>query len=54
VVGGTWYMVHGTFHVNFSCINPEQEFLIENFIFQYISTYYLFWIFILYAFWGCL
>jgi len=47
-------VVHGTLQVNFSCINAEQEFLIENFIFQCISTNFLFWIFILYAFWRCL
>ena len=47
-------MVHGNLQVNFSCINAEQEILIENFIFQCISTNFLFLIFFLYAFWGCL
>jgi hypothetical protein len=47
-------VVHGNLQVNFSCINAEQEILIENFIFQRIFTNFLFCIFILYAFWGCL
>lgn len=37
-----WQVVHGTLQVNFSCINAEQEFLIENFIFQCISTNFCF------------
>jgi hypothetical protein len=40
----------GTLQVNFSRINAEQGFLIENFIFQCISTNLSFCFFILYVF----